>query len=879
VVDHAGAATVLVPARDLTAQGFLSAPGRPLRVRVEGPARVRVEARPIHSRPGESPLDGWVTVSDGDRARVFPILGNRPAEGLVLQGPEGSGRVGTGVDFGESLAPGRHTLEVSGGSLPLLVRVFVARPLVPLAVLPPLTPELADDVATGTESFVPALDPRCEAAPDEPTIWVCRPARRSGPGDTPPAAPGAVADNSGAGERSPPAADEAPPPLLPVPAAVAPRGPVGLAQRPGGGPDTPAREALVRLLWRRDHGQVGAAAALVEGEQVAGARPREPGLQPLLGRLGEDAAWQPLPQVAGSAGVRLVEVAAWQPESPGLRLRAALLPPLRAEETVASGGETVGFSLSLLDRARVRIDLALDQPDFLVAVPAGVSYQVDQAPPVGLRLTPSAPQHGLALDLAPGDHVVRITLEPGAGNQFLRVRATKAVADQPPRPLVEPALRAYHVATPAEPLRLELEGPAWLRVDELRDGQTRSSYRALPAGWQTVAIGPTGGRPEALLRAFRHVPTGARAPRPPDRPSPTAPPVPPPLLTVADAPPTPWLLRDGLALGGQEDGTWSFSGSWARRRTVEEDLDDGAGGGADAERFFELAATYRHFDPGPGAHWQGGVLGRIRSEGGPTLGLTGEVSLAPFEGTPDLRLTAGIEAYAQRPGDPLAGEAGAAGTEWSVTARLALGRRWELGPKTHHVPRVGAFARWLSLDENGVYPAGRLDRDVFTRYKADHRRGLTLGDTLYHRPWLDTVWRVGAGLTTNEDLLPTDPDHLQVLAGWRQLAGDWDLDLEYRRRYYLSDDDRDEDLDRSTLRLSVARVWWGSEQQRLEARLDFSRDVDAGDNTVLFTLTWHGGRGRGYRDFRDTDLGFRDLLERAAHGRPASRLEGGTPWP
>ena len=81
--------------------------------------------------------------------------------------------------------------------------------------------------------------------------------------------------------------------------------------------------------------------------------------------------------------------------------------------------------------------------------------------------------------------------------------------------------------------------------------------------------------------------------------------------------PGPLSLQHQLALGGQEDGTLSGTLELASRRNLDEDRD----AGADAEDFIELRGTHRKYLQ----HWDGyhrfDLLGRIRNDGGPTLGV------------------------------------------------------------------------------------------------------------------------------------------------------------------------------------------------------------------------------------------------------------------
>ncbi|MDX1605278.1 MAG: hypothetical protein R3202_03735, partial [Candidatus Competibacterales bacterium] len=244
--------------------------------------------------------------------------------------------------------------------------------------------------------------------------------------------------------------------------------------------------------------------------------------------------------------------------------------------------------------------------------------------------------------------------------------------------------------------------------------------------------------------------------------------------------------------------------------------------------------------------------------GGSREGVLGLQARADYRIDPDPRfgpLSLGLAAdlFLQRP-DSDSGE-------WSATLRGSLGQRRDRGPKTWHLPALGFWARHLSLDRNPFRP-GTLDQDVFTPYKAQHRHGLSLSETFYHRPWLDTLWYAGLGLATNENLDPLDPDHVQARIGWRQLLGDWQVDAEYRLRRYRADGDRSDGSTQRRLRLDLDWNGWERDQDRWQVHLSWEHDFDRDDGSWLLRFEWHGGAGRGLRDFRPAELDFEDLRRR-----------------
>lgn len=66
-------------------------------------------------------------------------------------------------------------------------------------------------------------------------------------------------------------------------------------------------------------------------------------MEPLLRRLRQRADWELLTTVAQSAGLRALETPGWQPETPSMRVRKALISPVGMDEQVLVGVEQLGL--------------------------------------------------------------------------------------------------------------------------------------------------------------------------------------------------------------------------------------------------------------------------------------------------------------------------------------------------------------------------------------------------------------------------------------------------------------------------------------------------------------------------------------------------------
>jgi len=226
--------------------------------------------------------------------------------------------------------------------------------------------------------------------------------------------------------------------------------------------------------------------------------------------------------------------------------------------------------------------------------------------------------------------------------------------------------------------------------------------------------------------------------------------------------------------------------------------------------------------------------------------------------------------YLQQPGGGIV--PGKEDTEWSVALRGTVSQLREIGPKTAHLPSLSLFGRGLSLKQNNQ--SDRIDQDVFTQYKAEHRAGLVLSDTLTYRPWLDTEWWGRVSLVSNEEIVLEKPDHLLLGAGWKQLIGDVQLDVDYRVIRFFSDTDRANAFTRHSLSFDLLWDFWRPNQHRLELGFGLRHDFDSGQTSGELSLTWHLGNGRAYRDFRPGEVDFPELRKRRAAQAINNRVLG-----
>jgi hypothetical protein len=604
---------------------------------------------------------------------------------------------------------------------------------------------------------------------------------------------------------------------------------------------------MAQWLWRAERHPEEAVALLAQAESLLHEHAGDTALQGMVRRMRRAFSWQPADGIVSSAGTHYLRQPLFAPESPGSRVRSALLEPLSEGQRFIFGNQRVGIVLhNPAAASRATLRFRLEEIGYIDARDMRVVYRLDDEPAGIVHLTPDRPSQRLRLAIPQGRHLLRLRILSALPNQVLRfgIRDDGRLIHAGRERVSE---RAYHVSTPDEPLELALEGPAWLRLDEAVDGETRSRYLFVQAGWHELRLPPASGREASYYRLFRqrredqdrqgglrerrlHLPEMAIAEE--------APPLPPGGPAV----------RDLLSISGQEDGTWEYYGNLVSRRNLDEDR------AADrSERFIELGAGHRLFQQHTDLYLASGILARLREHGGTTLGLMGDLYWK--SGMRELNLDLGGDLFAQRPNSGI-------GTQWSLLLKAGLSQYRPLDGKTHHRPNFGLFQRWLSMDDSGRGPSEDVDQDIYTRYKDDHQRGLTLGDTLTHNPWRDMRLRSGLSLTTNETLNPFEPDHADFSLGADQLIGELELGARYRLRHYFDDDDRASDADRQDLKLRFEWRRWPTLQSGWHLGLEVDHELESGDTSVFLTLRHQRSGGRIYRDFRPGKVGFESLRTR-----------------
>ncbi|MEW8203770.1 MAG: hypothetical protein AB2764_16850 [Candidatus Thiodiazotropha endolucinida] len=817
IVKFDGVEMLNVPDQDQTFRLFRALPSSPVEMVVQGPRTLRINTRLLHSEEIDFPVDDWLLVADGSSLRRFPVNGDSVVKGVRLS--RGGMFPGRTHRFEYSIGPGRHHLKLTPHDRPQLIEVEALSAERPLSVLPePMAYDLG-----GKPGVTGDFNPR-DLFPGQDVRWL----------------KGCTAIDS----------------AMPAPQGETISGDDSVNAEVAGIPrplytvavdqDEHYRQ-MTQWLWQAEQQPEKAVSLLAQAEVLFHAHASDRRLQGIIRRMRHNYRWQPMDGIVSSAGLRFIRLTTFQPESPGSRVRSALLEPLLEDERFIYGGQRVNIALrNPASATTVALSFKLEEIGYIDARELQISYRLDDGESHLIRLTPDHPDQRIHLSVPQGQHVLRVQMLDPLQNQILRF----AIRDEGQSPGADRERfyeRAYQVSTVDEPVELALEGPAWLRVDERVEGQTISRFLFIQPGWQALQLPPRSGRQESYYRLFRQRvlqkrwQSRLREVHLIQAEMPIADKIP---STQTEALP----LRELQPMSGQEDGTWEYYGRLVSRRNLDEDRS------ADqSERFFELGVGHRLFQEYADRYLESGVLARFRDIGGTTLGAFGDLHWD--SGFHAISLGLSGDLFLQQPKQAI-------GTEWSLLLKAKLSQYRRLSNKTHHRPSFGLFNRWLSLGglEQGL--SEYVDQDIYTRYKDDHQRGLRLSDTLSHHPWRDTRIRASLALTTNEALNPFRPDYTDLTLSGDQLVRDLGLGVRYRWRHYFDDDDRADEDHQHNLKLRLDWRRWKTLQAGWHLAFELDHELDSGDTSLFLNLRHHRANGRLYRDFRPGTVTFEPLRSR-----------------
>ncbi len=602
---------------------------------------------------------------------------------------------------------------------------------------------------------------------------------------------------------------------------------------------------MIDLLWEAEHNDEKFNDILAMAEALFLRNHHIPSLKPLINRLYKKTILIPFQNIVSSGGIRIRGINGEKFTTPEMRVRTAMLSPLMPGEHLLYGYERIILNMKNLKEKDLELTITTETIAYLPLEPMEIFFELDGEKVKEVLIGENGKrQVELHLRIEEGEHYLTIGISKPMVDQFLRIKVWER-HDSVDIPLIKTVERRYYLATMDEPVVIVAKGPLLLHIEKMTNDESKMSYMEIGEGLHTLRFYPESPDTEALFRFYRREPLQEKPSTPHRRfaveyKGAIIPPI------EVNEPSVPEYVGfdDRLSLGSQEDGTLSVTGSFLRRRQAEAE--------ERLEEFIELRLTHRFFDEFSRKLKRYEVMDRIRKYGGPTLGFIGHIAYRPLETKYNFNLNASL--YLQKP-------SGEGNVEHSLNLDASIIDKMELGIKTYHTPSLAAFLRVMSMDDYDGYKPEEVDQDIFTPYKAEHKYGLRISDTLFYRPWLDSVLSLYGKVVTNEDLNPFKPDHYGFEVRWRQLIRNFQTDISYQENHYLRDSDRDKPVATRRIDLGASFEKWLNLNKRLEIGLELIWHLNINEVSGKFYLSIHFGKGRGYRDFQYGDIDFLDLRQ------------------
>lgn len=621
---------------------------------------------------------------------------------------------------------------------------------------------------------------------------------------------------------------------------------------------------LLQALWLQ-HTQPLSSALIKAINAIDGLKPWRSHQLNWLKLINQGYAWTPLQNVISSGGEQLVAQQSWQASSAKRRLQQALLQQAvqPGERLLSSRHSQIMTSHSLVAR---EFRLELRKASRFGTRPSRTEILV-QLDGVSTALSLASGQTiSHPIQLSPGQHSLRLSLGAQAPNQpnawvffNLKQQPTDAAAS-----LLPPLRRKYQVASTTQPLRVYVPGASWLRIDERDEhGQTQSQTRYVATA-QTLAWHAKPGQGPRHFQLYQW--------QADKRPAPVTQlqqPLAHPQKPMAPAPqkwPAPlntdFALLDRYPFSQQEDGTWSLFGGYNSRRNFDEDRQ------TSRERFYQLGWRYQLKLP----DWRSYLSSELslRQHQNSQLQTLLSETQVWWQKSKFWQFSGKLNAYYQSD----AARAEMVG-QWAVYGALSAQWRQYWQHILDNKLSLTAYARGLSLTLHDLSNYRRsapnseqglaLDDDVYSSYKATHRSGLRLANTLRYKPWSDTQWRLHTSLTSDKNGDFFNPHKLSLSIGirqyWQPLIAKLDLQ---RSRYYSDKQDlaNNATRDSNTLRLALTWEHWTDKGQLWQIDGYANRDLDGDGSSFGINLRWGQSQGQGFDDFAPGSLIFGQLRKR-----------------
>jgi hypothetical protein len=184
---------------------------------------------------------------------------------------------------------------------------------------------------------------------------------------------------------------------------------------------------------------------------------------------------------------------------------------------------------------------------------------------------------------------------------------------------------------------------------------------------------------------------------------------------------------------------------------------------------------------------------------------------------------------------------------WNNQLRNKLSGKIELG--------------YMNYPDSVEQDISAIDADVYTSYKKDHLNKFVLNDRLIFRPYFDTQLSFTTSLSSNEISQEFSLDNYDLSFGVRQFWNKYRLDARFLHKYYFKDINRVTSFESNRLRLKFDYDLWSNHSNLWQFSLAYQYEFQQSESEIQLWFSWTPTNKQYLQDFSAIDEPFLKLRD------------------
>jgi hypothetical protein len=580
--------------------------------------------------------------------------------------------------------------------------------------------------------------------------------------------------------------------------------------------------------------------------------------------------------ILGNSEVPLRKIAQddlWSPDSESLIIKKNLIAEDDKDSYVLT--DASNLVLNITEDNDTKIKIKTQMMKLIVTNPsnAEVGYQIDSGETQKIEVSNSGKEQEIELPIKAGKHSLRLSLIDPKEGMFVKINLL--IHDDKQnlwKKLIAKTGKEYFVVPQNKQLKFKVAAPSWIEVRRLvEDNKLEIQHYFIEKGEQEIIL--EAKESEGLYRIYERLPSHPKRADMEAQPKID-------FVDVKEPPKLPNIfskkdkvtIKENLHPFGQSPGTWGFGSHYVLG--LASDTITPAATNTDPApaklkkkgvvHFLEECITYRQVSQLNRTYFRSDFITRQFLHGSPSYGLKlhGEYITASYPLTLFVDANGFTQRFNQKDNYGYYGDIGMRNLlHWSRTL--------------YQITEISFFASKINYLYSAANPPRYPDPELYTNYNKMRYRGLNGSYTVSYFPWLDSrVWG-GISYSTNTKYRG---DNIDLKAGVDQLIYPFTVGFDYSHKKYIKGDGRKSSFVRETIGGHIKfDHWLKKNNRRLEFDFNIAKVYDSkipsnpqGNRIFSPVNSWvgsagvnlHLGVGRGYRDFKADEIEFLPLKEK-----------------